>query len=426
MRIMLVDDEEDILRSVGGLLVDFGHEVIPARDGAEALGLLEGREGIGLIVSDIEMPGGDGIDLLRSVRARWTGVPVILMTGHGDDDRTVAAFHSGAYDYVKKPIRLRDLLTCVERVEEEGRLAAQLLRGRQGLMQGQPASAGTILAGVAYEVQSPLAAAMGHLQSLDTFWKVVRSALGASLPEDPVERRTLEFILREMPGLLSDARRRLGRIAEVVRDVGAFVRQEGGGRRPVNLIGCLKEAVEAARSPASGGATFAESYDAEVVRVSANRQDLHRAFSHLLNNAAQAAQGREAPLVRVTARVKAGNGEAEKRRNGETENKETKTRRHGDVENPPLSPSPPLPVGDEGGGWVEVAVEDNGPGVPAEIQARVFDPFFTTRPVGEGLGLGLAICLGIVREHGGEMGFEAREGAGARFWVRLPVAKEED
>ena len=385
---------------------------------------------MGLIVSDIQMPGGDGIDLLRSVRARWPDVPVILMTGHGDDDKTVAAFHYGAYDYVKKPIRLKDLLACVERTEEEGRLAAQLLRGRQGLIQGQPASVGTILAGVAYEVQNPLAATMGHLQSLDTFWKVVRSALSASLPEDPAERKTLEFLLREMPGLLSEARGRLGRIAEVVRDVGAFVRQEGGGRRPINLIGCLKEAVETARSPASRGATFAESYDAEVVRVSANRQDLHRAFSHLLNNAVQAAQGREAPLVRVTARVRAGNGETEKRRNGVHPqpllHPEAGKRRNGETGKESLSDSPPLPFSGSGvRGWVEVVVEDNGPGVPEEAQARVFDPFFTTRPVGEGLGLGLSICRGIVREHGGEMGFEAREGEGARFWVRLPVAQEE-
>jgi signal transduction histidine kinase len=401
MRIVLVDDEEDILRSVGGLLVDFGHEVIPARDGAEALRLLEGRGGIGLIVSDIEMPGGDGIDLLRSVRARWPGVPVILMTGHGDDDRTVAAFHYGAHDYVKKPIRLRDLLACIERVEEEGRLAAQLLRGRQGLAQGQAASVGTILAGLAYEVQTPLTATMGHLQSLDTFWGVVQGALSASLPEDPAERRTLEFILREMPGLLSDARRRLGRIAEVVRDVGAFVRQEGGGRRPVNLIGCLKEAVEMARSPASGGATFAEAYDAEVIRVSANRQDLYRAFAHLLNNAVQATQGRAGAEVRVTAGVRGQGSEA-----------------GGDPIPDPRSP--------EAGRWAEVWVEDNGPGVPEGVRERVFEPFFTTRPVGEGLGLGLSICRGIVREHGGEMGVEAREGGGARFWVRLPVAQEEE
>lgn len=401
MDIVLVDDEEDILRSVGGLLVDFGHEVIPARDGSEALKLLEEREGVGLIVSDIQMPGMDGIELLRSVRARWPGLPIILMTGYGDVDKTVAAFHYGAYDYVKKPIRLKDLLACIERVEEQGRLSAQLLKERQGLMQGQTAGVGTILAGVAYEVQAPATSAMGYLQSLEAFWKVGRGYLSEVHPEGPSERKALDFILGEMPGLLSDVRARLERIADLVRDVGAFARPEGEReRRPVNLIGCLKEAVEMARSPLSGGAAFAESYASEVIRVRANRQDLCRALSHLLSNAIRAAQGREGPLVRVTAGVRGqGSGAG------------------GDPIPDPRSP--------EVGRWVEVEVEDNGSGIPAEVQPRIFDPFFTTRQAGEGLGLGLPICRGIVQAHGGEMGFESREGEGARFWVRLPVAQEE-
>jgi signal transduction histidine kinase len=242
---------------------------------------------------------------------------------------------------------------------------------------------------------------MGYLQSLEAFWKASRGYLSEVRPEDPSERKALDFILAEMPGLMSDVRARLERIADLVRDVGIFARAEGGGeRRPVNLIGCLKEAVEMARSPLLGGAAFAESYDSEVIRVRANRQDLGRAFSHLLSNAVRAVQGREGPMVRIKAGIRdQGSG----------------------VGGAPI----PNPRSPEAGRWAEVAVEDNGPGIPTEVRSRLFDPFFTTRPVGEGLGLGLPVCREIVREHGGEMGFESQAGEGARFWVRLPVVEGE-
>jgi signal transduction histidine kinase len=70
---------------------------------------------------------------------------------------------------------------------------------------------------------------------------------------------------------------------------------------------------------------------------------------------------------------------------------------------------------------VELAVIDSGPGIPAEIQEQMFTPFFTTKPEGEGTGLGLYLCRNIVREHGGEILVESVQGTGATFRVRLPA-----
>jgi len=69
---------------------------------------------------------------------------------------------------------------------------------------------------------------------------------------------------------------------------------------------------------------------------------------------------------------------------------------------------------------VAVSVTDSGPGIPEEIAARVFEPFFTTKPEGKGTGLGLSICQGILKEHGGRLTLEAKPGAGATFVVELP------
>ncbi|MBU6367619.1 MAG: PAS domain-containing protein [Gemmatimonadetes bacterium] len=78
-------------------------------------------------------------------------------------------------------------------------------------------------------------------------------------------------------------------------------------------------------------------------------------------------------------------------------------------------------VGPGGSPEVEMALEDEGPGIPRAMQAKVFEPFFTTKPTGQGTGLGLAICYGIVQDHGGRIEVESVEGAGATFRVRLPA-----
>jgi signal transduction histidine kinase len=72
-------------------------------------------------------------------------------------------------------------------------------------------------------------------------------------------------------------------------------------------------------------------------------------------------------------------------------------------------------------GRVVVSVEDDGPGIAADVVARIFDPFFTTKPVGEGTGLGLAISREIVEGQGGELGVEARSDGGTVFSVSLPA-----
>jgi two-component system NtrC family sensor kinase len=71
---------------------------------------------------------------------------------------------------------------------------------------------------------------------------------------------------------------------------------------------------------------------------------------------------------------------------------------------------------------VRIDVADNGPGIPAAIRSRVFEPYFTTKPSGAGTGVGLAVCLGIVEAHGGTLTVESTEGSGTIFTVRLPAA----
>src|SRR5207244_10297605 len=70
---------------------------------------------------------------------------------------------------------------------------------------------------------------------------------------------------------------------------------------------------------------------------------------------------------------------------------------------------------------VILEINDDGPGVPDEVQPKIFDPFFTTKEVGKGTGLGLTVAYAIVQEHGGRIRLESRPNAGASFYVELPV-----
>jgi signal transduction histidine kinase len=74
---------------------------------------------------------------------------------------------------------------------------------------------------------------------------------------------------------------------------------------------------------------------------------------------------------------------------------------------------------------VHIEVQDNGPGMDEAVRVRVFEPFFTTRPVGEGTGLGLSVSYFIIKdEHGGEMSAASRPGEGATFTITLPTVSE--
>lgn len=127
MRILLVDDEPIIIQSIGKFLIEIGHDVAYANDGVNALALLDEDEGFDLIVSDIRMPRIDGLEFLRLARLRSPAVPVLLMTGFGDEGTVLEAFHQGACDYMKKPIKLGDLLACIKRLEMQKRFEADIL-----------------------------------------------------------------------------------------------------------------------------------------------------------------------------------------------------------------------------------------------------------------------------------------------------------
>ena len=116
MHILLVDDDEDQRRSLCKSLRDRGHTVKDVPDGIRALLYLDDR--VDVVISDIQMPGLDGIEMLRTIRERYLDLPVILMTGHGTFDTAVEALRNRAFDYLGKPVALNELMVCIDRIEK--------------------------------------------------------------------------------------------------------------------------------------------------------------------------------------------------------------------------------------------------------------------------------------------------------------------
>ncbi len=124
-RILVVEDDESFRRVAQGLLEKSGYEVLTAADAARGLQILQ-KESVDLILTDLNLPGDSGLDLLRKVRLDYPDAQVVMLTGYGSIETAVEAMRNGAFDYLTKPIRPDELRTVVRRVLERRRLLEEV------------------------------------------------------------------------------------------------------------------------------------------------------------------------------------------------------------------------------------------------------------------------------------------------------------
>ena len=125
-RVLVVDDDPFVLEMIAAILQDAGYEVLAAGNGAEALALFAAAAGIGLIVSDMNMPEMDGLGLIKAVRGAGADVPIIILTGNNEVTTAIQALKSGANDYLLKDENIQDTIgIAVEKVLEKHCLKEQ-------------------------------------------------------------------------------------------------------------------------------------------------------------------------------------------------------------------------------------------------------------------------------------------------------------
>jgi signal transduction histidine kinase len=388
-RLLVVDDEENIVLTISEVLRLEGYDVDVASSGTEAARLLDEGRAYDLILTDLHMGEGDGLSLLEDVRRRSPLTITIVLTGFAALETAIAALRHGAYDYLTKPCIIDELKYTVSRGIEHRRLmlaeraarfgleelnrelerrveerTAELRRANNELAEANRAK-DVFLATLSHELRTPLTPILGWVNLLRAGGAADASMLTQGL--DAVERNA-----RLQARLVDD-------LLDISRIVSGKLRIEW---EPVNLCAVVELAVETVRAEADarGIELVIDLPDCPVV-VQGAPVRLQQVVWNLLSNAVKFTP--RAGRVRVQARSE----------------------------------------GDE----ARVEVSDTGVGIEPEFLPHVFDRFrqadgSTTRQFG-GLGLGLAIVRALVELHGGWVRAES-EGLerGARFTFGLPRA----
>jgi two-component system NtrC family sensor kinase len=250
------------------------------------------------------------------------------------------------------------VLTIARDITEKKRSAAELTRQRESSYQREKLAAlGSLLAGVAHELNNPLSVVVAR----------------AVLLEERGDSAT-QFAAQKI-------RSAAERCSRIVRTFLAMARQQQPERGPVAINEVIAAALDItgyAMSTSSIKVELDLAKDPPLVLADADQ--LHQVLLNLLINAQQSLQDQPMPRrIQVQSRF------------------------------------------DLAAELIRITVTDNGPGIPAHLRARIFEPYFTTKPTGVGTGVGLAVSLGIVEAHGGTLTVDCPNGGGAEFTITLPA-----
>lgn len=269
-RIVVIDDEPRLLKTLGRFLAAEGHEVTTAESFAEVDDRLR-PFGFDLLISDILLPDVRGTDVLRRVKERGCEEPVILMTGEPNFDSATAAVRHGAFDYLAKPVTKNELLAVVDRALRQLALLRERDRARRSEMSmlRSLARIGESAAALAHEIRSPISAINLALQvvadKLEQDAKEIITDLTASMERvERLMRKTLSFARPYLPDL------------EIV-DLERVVR---GALLEVKATGIAE------------GHRLEEIAEAELPPIPLDPEAIHEVVSNLVRNAIEAGEGR--------------------------------------------------------------------------------------------------------------------------------------
>ncbi len=377
-RLLLVDDNPANLRVLFEALQGAGYKISLAHNGEMALDVAR-RVVPDLMLLDITMPGIDGFEVCRRLRAtpETREAAVIFLTASTDPQAKVAGLDLGAVDYITKPINVDEVLARIRVHLTVQRLNRQLASANRDLEQrvaertaqllhaDRLATLGALTAGLLHEVRNPLV-------TLSGYHRLIRRSLDEMQQADSGNAALAQICER-----FTTAQQSAERVVEILENMLSFARKESR-RGPVNLAEAIAEAAQMMAGLKADAAVHLDG-PAAPVTVHASKAELLQVLMNLLQNSGDALQGRESPAIRVQWRIE--------------------------------------------GAQAVLQLSDNGPGVPEELRANLFRPFFTTKDR-KGTGLGLMISRQIVESMAGSMSYQPGESGGAAFHIRLPLSSD--
>ncbi len=463
-RVLVVDDEDAIVELLKTLLEHDGHTVVTDFDGAAAIARLKRGERFDLVLTDKNLPGANGLEVIRAATEADPLVECILVTGYGSMESVIAAMEAGAYDYILKPFSsLGELRGRVRRALERHTLKRDnraLVEFLEGVVTSMPSAllvldrdrrlrainpTALLTLGLSADAATegmPLARFLGE-DVATAFAKPSQKIDGQTVPEEVTFERpdgrkiglgytstgsVVTFRdLSELKRAQEDERRR-DRLA-ALGEMSARIAHEV--RNPLVSIDSVLRLLDEDLKGNDGARSDLETISKEVRR-------LHGIVSEILEFAARkpsklspgdagaalrsvAGQvqaqfdAKKVPLeVDVPAGLPAVGLDADRFRQV--------------LLNVLLNALDATPPGSkvvaraartpDGGGGVRITIDDGGPGIPGEVEGRIFTPFFSTKT--RGTGLGLAVSRGIVEEHHGRISLRNRPEGGARAEIVLP------
>lgn len=405
-RITIVDDEFHIRNTILPLLETHGFCVDVFDNGSEALAAFQ-EEGGDLVLTDVKMPGMDGIELLGRIRALDPDVPVILMTAYADLNMAVNAVKMGAFDFIIKPFDPECLLASVDkgvkyrnlcRLETEyNRQLEEAVAGKtkelqelqgQLILADKMASIGLLSAGIAHEINNPVAFIASNLGSMSKYvgrltafiaWQtdMVTSCCGQDILEKHEEYKRAnktDRIVKDMHAMIEESLEGVERIKKIVTSLKSFSRKDENVLVQANLNDLVEGTLTIVWNEIKYVATLNKELG-DIPTIRCYPSQLNQVIMNLLVNAAHAIE--KGPGT-ITVRT----------------------------------------LADDDAVYLEVG--DSGCGISPENMERIFTPFFTTKEAGQGTGLGLSICYDIVARHNGDIDVKSEVGKGTVFTVSLP------
>jgi signal transduction histidine kinase len=377
VKVLIAEDNPFYVCMIEASLKGWGYEVVTARDGEQAWRLLSAEDPPKLAVVDWLMPGLDGLELCRRVRAARRDEPtyLIMLTAKGGKENVIAGLTAGADDYICKPFDLDELRTRVQVgrriVTLQASLAARVRELESALSGAQKMEAvGRLAGGVAHDFNNLLTVIISGsdilLERLSDggqreFVEMIKQAgeRGASLT-----RQLLAFSRRQV------LRPEMLRLNDLLGDLSKLLRR---------LIGEDIEVVQA--------------LDPDLGCVKADPGQMEQVVMNLVVNARDAMPGGGRLTLRTRALEVAAGADG-------------------------LDGIPPGP-------YAVLEVIDTGCGMDDHVKTHLFEPFFTTKDLHKGTGLGLATVYGIVHQTGGYIRVESAPGHGATFRIYLPRREPE-
>ena len=414
--ILIVDDTPDNLRFLSSLLLDEGYNVRKSTNGQMALTAVK-TVPPDLILLDVNMPKMSGYEVCELLKkdSQTSSVPVIFLSALDDVMDKVKAFKVGGIDYITKPFKIEEVLARIQNQltikNLQNELQAQNTQLQQALNELKKAQAqlvqkekmlglGQLAAGMAHEINNSIGFVSSNLEPASEYIQDLLNLINLYQQEYPnpsisiqeaIQEIDLDFLSLDIKKIMGSMQTGAERISTMILALRIFSRLNESDIKAVDIHEGLDSTLlllqHRLRKEMKCPEIKVIKQYGNLPLVTCYASQLNQVFFNLLNNAIDAIDsGLEKGITELS--------------------------------------SPTIWINTELTAYktVKIQIKDNGIGIDEKVRSRLFNPFFTTKPVGQGSGLGLVTSYEIVVEkHKGELRCNSLPGEGAEFTIEIPV-----